>query len=233
VSDWKFRPHGPLEQLAENLWRVEALLGDGPLHRVMTVARRSDGGLVVHSAIALEPAAMDALDLLGPVAYLLIPNAFHRIDAPRYKARYPAVRVFCPPGARKGVEKRVPVDGTYPEFPVDRDVSLSLVDGVRDGEGLMTVRSRDGVTLVFNDLVFNMPHAGGFPGFMVRHVMRSSGGPRVSRLARVALVKDARRARAALEALADTPGLVRVIVSHHELIRERPGDALRLAASTL
>jgi len=73
----------------------------------------------------------------------------------------------------------------------------------------------------------------GFSGFVFKHVTRSSGGPRVSRIARLFLVKDKAAFRAHLERLASTKDLRRVIVSHHETITEDPAGALRAVAATL
>ncbi len=58
TAEWRVLAHGPAEPLAENLWRVEGALPGMSLRRVMTVAKRTDGRLVVHSAIALEEGAM-------------------------------------------------------------------------------------------------------------------------------------------------------------------------------
>ncbi len=233
MSDWKVSPHGPLEKLSDNLWRVEGDLPGGPLKRVMAVVRRADGRLVIHSAIALEEPAMRELEALGEPAFLLVPNGYHRLDAPRYQRRYPNIAVYCPRGSRKKVAERVTVAGAYEDLPPDPSMQLGYVDGVRDLEGLLTVRSADGVTLVINDLLFNMPHVPGPMGFVIRHVMASSGGPRVSRLARLALVKDKARFAAALRALADTPELRRIVVSHHETISDDAAGVLRAVASSL
>ena len=54
---------------------------------------------------------MAQLDALCPVEHIVVPNGFHRLDAPRYKTRYPKARVYCPPGARKKSEQRIAVDG--------------------------------------------------------------------------------------------------------------------------
>jgi hypothetical protein len=232
--DWVVKPHGPLEQLADNLWRVEGSTGRGPLMRVMTVVRRSDGRLLIHSAIALDEPGMRALEALGPVALMLVPNGFHRMDAPRYKARYPELKVYAPRGSRARIAEKVAVDGTYEELPADPSMHLEYLDGVADGEGVLWVHHGDGHhTLVLNDLVFNMPHAAGPAGIVVRYVFGSSGGPRVSRLGRLALIRDKARAKSALERLADTPGLERVVVSHHQVIARDPAGVLRAVAAAL
>ena len=87
---------------------------------------------------------------------------------------------------------------------------------------------------MLNDLVFDMPHAEGLGGLVVRHVFASSGGPRVSRLGRLFLIEDAARARASLEALAATPDLARLVVSHHGVRHGADAAAaLRTAAASL
>ena len=88
-------------------------------------------------------------------------------------------------------------------------------------------------SVVLNDAVFNMKHQPGLSGLVLRYVTASSGGPRVSRLAKLALVKDREALRAHLLRLAETPGLRRLIVSHHELVSDDAAGALRQAAATL
>src|SRR5687767_7163258 len=112
-QEWKVLPHGPIEKLEDNLWRVEGSLPGGmPLKRVMTVARLRDGQLVIHNAIALGPAEMAELERFGKPAYLIVPNAYHRLDAKIWKDRYPQIAAGCPAGARAKVSEVVPVDFT-------------------------------------------------------------------------------------------------------------------------
>lgn len=232
-SDWKVLPHSPIEKLSPRVWRVEGSLAHGPLKRVMTIAKRADGRLVVHNAMALEESAMKEIEAFGPVAFLVVPNAMHRLDAPRFAKRYADAKVYCPAGSRKKVADVVRVDGTYADFPADAHVSFETLAGTGDSEGVMIVKDEDGTTLVLNDAVFNMPHAGGFGGFVLEHLMGSSGGPRVSRLGKLLLVKDKAAFKAHLARLGDVPDLRRVIVSHHETITSEPGRTLRDVAASV
>lgn len=232
LSRWQVFPHGPLEQLEDNLWRVEQPLPRSPLHRVFSVARMNDGKLLFHSAIALEEPAMRSLEGAGSPAFLVVPNGFHRLDARIFKERYPALRVVAPRGSRVKVEEVVPVDLTCEQFPGDESVRMETLDGTGEQEAVLIVRSGERTTLVFNDAVFNMPHQPGLPGLALR-ALGSSGGPRVSRLARLLLVKDRGAFRSHLERLAGLPGLARVIVSHHEVVERDAAGILRRVASTL
>ena len=122
-------PHGPLQELSENLWRVEGDLPHFSMKRVMTVARLHTGALLIHSAIALDEASMKRLEAWGTPAILLIPHVRHRMDAARFKRRYPALRVFAPPGVVAKAQAVVNVDGTYSDVPKDPTVTLELLDG--------------------------------------------------------------------------------------------------------
>ncbi|MET0400781.1 MAG: hypothetical protein ABW123_00205 [Cystobacter sp.] len=220
------RSHGPLERLAENLWRVEGSLPNMSLKRVMTVARRMDGSLVIHNAIALGDKEQQELEALGPLAVLIVPNGMHRLDAPAYKKRYPSLRVYAPRGSREKVEEALAVDGTYEDFVADDSVRLEMLNGVKDLEGAMLVRSRDGTTLVLNDALFNMDRKKDVLGWLITTVLGSAPGPRVSRLSKWVFVKDARALREDFERYAALPGLVRLVVSHE---KTEHGSAAALA----
>ncbi|MEQ8277987.1 MAG: hypothetical protein RMA76_28055 [Deltaproteobacteria bacterium] len=166
-------------------------------------------------------------------AFLVVPNGYHRMDAAAFKARYPNIAMVCPRGAKKRVEKVVPVDLTYDAYDSDDVVRLAHLDGVAEGEGVMTVVDEEGATVVLNDSVFNVPHGSGLTGFVFKYVTQSTGGPRVSRVFRWFMMKDRAALRGALEGLAATPRLRRVIVSHHRVIDEAPEQTLRSVAAAL
>jgi hypothetical protein len=231
-AHWPVHPHGPIEKVADNLWRVEGDLPGMPLKRVMIVARMRDGRLVIHGAMALGEEAMKRLEALGEPAVMLVPSGYHRMDAPRYARRYPAMRVYCPRGSRDRVCAVVRVDGTFEDFEGDESVRALHLDGIGDQEGVVRVVSEDGATLVFNDVLFNMPHAPGLGGVFTR-LIGLSGGPRVSRTGRFFLLKDPRALARRFVALAGTRDLVRVTVAHHETITGDPSQALREVALSL
>lgn len=233
-SEWTVLAHGPIEHLAENLWWVRGSIPMMSLKRVMVVVRLNDGRLVIHNGIALEQAAMEEIERWGNPAFLIVPNGAHRLDAPAYKARYPHVQVLCPRGARTRVEEVVKVDGTYEDFPVDDTVRFETLHGVADGEGAMIVRSADGQTVVLNDAMFNMDRKRDPLGFLFTTLLGSAPGPRVSRLAKLAFIKDKSALRADFARYAELPNLARVIVAH-EKVASGPAakDALQAAMQYL
>jgi hypothetical protein len=232
-TTWEVLPHLPIEKLESNLWRVQGTLSGMALKRVMTVVRLEDLRLVVHSAIALDEASMAEIEAWGRPSVLLVPNALHRVDAPAWVQRYPDIDVWCPRGGRRKIEQVVPVRGDYGDLELDDTVTIETLDGVAKTEGVLTVRSQSKTTLVFNDALFNMPHGSGVQGLIFRYLTQSTGGPRVTRLFRLLAVKDRAAFAAHLRRLAQTPDLIRIIVSHHRMIIDRPGEVLREVAEKL
>jgi len=228
-DSWQVFPHRPLEKLEPNLWRVEGDLPNANGTRVMTIVKMRDGGLLIHNAIALEDALMAQIEAFGTPSVLVVPNGFHRLDAKVFKQRYPQLKVVCPAGARKRVAEVLPVDATYADAPSDADVRLFHLDGTKDNEGVLEVKSGDKTTFVLNDCVNNLPKMGGFFGFL----LAPTGKPSVPRIARWMMIKSKPAFRAHLEQLAATPNLSRIIVSHGALLTDRPQDVLRTVAAAL
>lgn len=238
-TNWKVLAHDPLRQLAENLWHVEGDLPGMPLRRHMIVARLGNGDLVIHNAIAMDDAGMAALEALGRPAWLVVPNGWHRIDAARFKARYPDLKVVCPAGARVKVEQVVAVDATYDTLPQadpgDDTVRFEHFGGGAQPEGAMWVRSADGATVVLTDAFFNLPHGKGFFWFVYGRLFGNTGGPRVTTIARTMFIKgETRKAyKAWLERAAARSDLVRVVPGHGAILVDHPAAALAKVAATL
>lgn len=233
---WRVREHGPIEKLSDNLWRVEGSLPGMSLRRTMTVVRKQSGELVIHSAIALEESAQRALEGWGRPTYLIIPNRGHTLDAAAYKARYPRLKIYTPRGGIQQVNEKMhaQVDGGYEDFPSNEEVRLQTLHGVNDGEGVMLVRSGDGLTVVLNDAVMNMDRKRDLLGFVFTTLMGSAPGPRVSRFAKLMFVKDQGALRKDLLRFAALPDVKRLIVAH-EKVAEGPEarNALERAATFL
>ncbi len=227
-------PHDSIQKLSENLWRVEGALPHLGGRRVMTVARLSDGRLVIHSAITLNEEAMCELESFGKPAVLLIPHKRHRMDAPYFKQRYPELRVFAPRAVVPKAREVVAVDGTYDDFDGDATVRLEMLDGIGDSEGAMIVRSTDGTTVILNEVVFDMGPPRNLAARVLTRLIGLRPGPRVTPVVRLELVTDRRALRKHLERLAAIPDLTRLIVSHEKMSSgARASLALAHAARTL
>jgi len=73
-----------LRALARDLWCLDAdLRVQAGFHLPirMTVIRLADGGLWLHSPVAIDEATAAAIDALGPVRHIVAPNLLHHLFA--------------------------------------------------------------------------------------------------------------------------------------------------------
>ena len=233
LERWEVLPHGKLTEVDENILTVT-----GEIHmpmkfpRRMTVVRLRDSNLVVFSAIALDEDEMHALEAYGQPAYLVVPNDHHRLDAKIWKQRYPNMQVVAPAGAREKVEEVVHVDTTDPNFN-DPNVRYLTVAGTRDHEAALIVRTRNGTTLVLNDLVGNIRDSSGFGGWLLRMMEFAGDAPHIPKPVKLKMVADKVALRAQLTQWAELESLNRVLLSHGDTIEERPSQALLELVSSL
>jgi len=231
-DEWKVLAHEPLLTLADNLLWARGAIPMMSLKRTMLVVRMSGGQLLIHNGIALGEAQMAEIERFGTPTYLIVPNGGHRLDAPAYKKRYPALRVFAPKGSRERVAQVVAVDGAYEDFPNDDVVRCETLHGVGESEGALIVNSLDGVSVVLNDCMFNMDRKRDPLGFLFTTLLGSAPGPRVSRLAKLAFIKDKPALRADFERYATLPNLTRVIVAHEKVASGPDARAALLQAAS-
>lgn len=93
-------PHGPLHQIAGNTWQVTGSLAKGHVPRNMVVHKMANGGLWLHSVVALDETRVQELAALGRPEIMVVPSGLHRLDAAVYRARFPQLQVLCPRAAR-------------------------------------------------------------------------------------------------------------------------------------
>ena len=232
-DEWKVQKHGPIEMLAEGLHTVagEIDMPLGHFPRRMTVLTLKGGRLAVWSAIPLREPEMAQLESMGPVDFLIVPGASHRLDLRAWKRRYPAARVVCPPGAREAVAEAVPVDATTNVFD-DPSVTFMAVPGVDDKEAALLVRRPDGTTLVVNDIIANVRHPDGLGAKVMARLMGFGvKEPKMPWVGEKMFVKDHAAIAGALRAWAAEPALARIVVSHGDVITDHPREVLeRIAA---
>ena len=194
-----------------------------PIGRRMTVARLGSGALLVHNAVACDDATMAAIDALGPVRWIVVPSRYHKMDAHALATRYLDAAVVTPRGSIDRVREVCRVDGELDLLPEDPALRWEPLDGVPAECVLVHTDARGDATLVFNDAFMNLP--GRLPGFrgLVVKLIGSTGGPKVTRTARTAIVRDKRAYADHLRRLAATPRLARVVPAHGDVIRD--GDA--------
>lgn len=231
---WTVLPHDPIAELAPNLWNIDAPVPGMPLRRRMVVVKLEDGRLVLHNGVCLDEASMQRLESWGEPAFVIVPCAYHRIDAHAFGQRYPQAKVLAPAQSAAKVREVVRVDGTLADLPKSAHLQAEPLTGSKLGEHVLRVTHDGDVTLVFNDAVMNNPHGKGLWWWTYRYLTRSTGGPMVTGLFKLAGVNDRNGLRRDLERLADTPGLVRVIPGHGLILEgDAAAQGLRTAAGTL
>jgi hypothetical protein len=233
-KDWTVQPHGPLEALDEGLLTVagEIVMPLGRFPRRMTVVGLNRGRVAIWSPVPLREPEMARIEALGEVTFLIVPGVGHRLDIQAWRARYPKARVVCAPGARKAVEEVVQVDEVGDVFR-DPAVRMEAAPGVGEMEAILWVR-REGATLVVNDILANVRHPHGLGAhIMARLLGFGVDHPRMPKVGKKMFVKDARALAAGFRAWAAEPDLVRVVVSHGDILTEDVRGVLERAASEI
>jgi hypothetical protein len=104
-------PYEPLNEpkpVAPEVWIVDGpevafgYLGVKlPFPTRMTVVRLPDGGLWLHSPVALDTGLVSRLLALGPVRFLIAPNTLHYSWMGEWRARFPDAQAHGVPGLEK------------------------------------------------------------------------------------------------------------------------------------
>lgn len=227
----KILPHGDFEQLSENLWTLEGALPHGPLPRTMTVYRMKDGGLWIHSAIAVEPEYLRKLESFGKPSYLVVPNTMHRLDAGFYKEAYPDLKVVCPAGAREKVEKEV--DDTCENAFAKTDVRADVLPGVKSIELAYELPLPDGKrAMVFNDVIANVPSLKGLGGLLLK-AMGRIGFFRTPPITKLILLESREDFKSWLLQQSQRRDISVITVSHGQSVRNQIPQLFRRAATMM
>ena len=200
-ADHTLFPHDLPTLVAPGLWRVVGSLAF-PLKRNMFVLKLPDGGLLLHSVVAMNDAGLAALEALGRPAIMVVPHPMHVMDAPFYKARYPHLRVVGRADAGARV-KGVSFDGTPEQVLPALGIGVHLAAGMKIDEIVLDVPIGDGRGLLFTDLVGQNE---GATSFLLK-LLGPPGGAGVARIVRFRQIADKGAVRDFLRSPAETPGL--------------------------
>lgn len=90
------------EVVPGHIWTQQRTLwfGGVRLRSRTTVVRLRDGTLWVHSPAPSSDEVCRALEALGRVAWIVVPNKFHHLNAPAMKQRYPGATLVAPASVR-------------------------------------------------------------------------------------------------------------------------------------
>ncbi len=233
INNWngKVCAHGEITKLDERLWYVTGSLPHGNVPRNMVIYRLSSGGLLIHSAVALKQEYMKQLEALGSLDYMIVPNKYHRLDAPLFKHRYPEIKVTCPSSIKTHVERKVMADCAIEEVAEEIGIKYHVSTGFRPGDLVYEFDITGGKALVFCDLVFNLEHLKGLDGWLLK-ILGSTGFFGSTWIARLQM-KDKGAVKSLLLDLAEIPDLKMIVPSHGKPILENCNEKLKEAASLL
>ena len=236
-SNWDdhIHTHGTLESVGPGLWQVTGSLPRSALPRNMHIWRAPSGGLLIHSAICLNDEGMLALDMLGPVNWIVVPCALHRADVLPYRERYPDAQILCPLAAETKVEEVVTVDAHCETVLPTLGIEVLEPKGLKPFELHLIIPLEDGTNaLITTDSLFNLgPNPpSGFGGLILKWI--GSVGPLgMTRLGRFLLLEDGDEWRTHLQNLSKIPNLSVLCMAHGDAIRSDVSAALEDAVSRL
>jgi hypothetical protein len=227
---WTVLPHGKPTRINE---RIMAVVGELKmplleLPRRMTVVRLKSGDLVVFSAIALLEPDMRELEAFGRPRFLVVPSERHRLDAPGYLARYPAMTIVAPRGGARKISEVVRVDTSTPDFG---DATVRYVEIAADSA--LEVEGDDGLTVIVNDLIGDIHDQTGLGGWLLKVMGFAGDEPHVPAPVKLMLGKHKSQVAQLFRRWAEREDLRRIIVSHGDLIEVDPRGALRKLAASL
>ncbi len=190
-----------------------------------TIVRLGGDGLWVHSPCAPTDDVCAALDALGEVRFIVVPNRFHHLEVPRFKERYPNAVVV----GQKSAEARNP--DLSVALPTDHP---SYVDATPE----LTTVSLDGVPFLDEQVFFHEPTQSLIAAdLLISANERDHFTWRISarlfgRYGKIKTPPDVAwntqaslELAASIERLAEFP-LKRIVVAHADPIVERPTEQL-------
>src|SRR5690606_24382262 len=150
----------PPAPVAPDVWSLERLLrmpGGLRLSTRTTIVRLASRGLLVVSPPPAEPGGLEAIDALGRVDEILVPNSFHYLYAPAFAARHPGAKLRVAPGLPARVPSFPPVQeiATTGPSPWGPDIEHRVLGPVR-GVSEVALFHRPSATLVVTDLAFHV-----------------------------------------------------------------------------
>lgn len=176
-----YEPIDVLKPVAPDLWIVDGpRIGFGvgpfefPFTTRMTVIRLRNGDLILHSPVALAPALRAAVELLGPVRFLVAPNSLHYWWLPDWKGVFPGAEVLAVRGLQERAKRQIAVDRLLvaDNSPWPTEIDLLVVRGDVLTEAVLFHRASR--TLILTDLIENF-EPGRIHSWFLRLLVRLAG----------------------------------------------------------
>lgn len=223
----------PPVAIAPGIWSIERRLrmpGGPRLPNRSTVVRLASGGLLVVSPPPVEPGGLDALDALGAVEEVLVPNSFHHLYTRGFLERHPGATLRTAPGVHARVADLPRGEELSPgAAPASWNgcVEHAVLGPVR-GMAEVGLFHRPSATLILTDAAFHMVR---YDSRFERAAWRFAGVPAgfgPSRSARMTLLRDRAIAAAFLTNVLTWP-FARILVAHGDPLERDAHAAFRRA----
>jgi hypothetical protein len=195
-----------------------------------TVVRLAGGALWVHSPGEPTDAACGALDALGEVRWIVVPNRFHHLQTAATAARYPRAVVVAPETARArnpNVPRSLRADDPmYARATPELDVVP--FDGVPFLDETVFFHAASG-TLIATDLLLSACARDHWTWRLAARALGRYGKVGTPPEVRIA-TRPSAAAAASLARMGALP-LQRILVAHADPITDRPAEQLAAAWS--
>lgn len=196
----------------------------------MNVVRLGDGGLFVHSPVALDEPTRRAIDALGEVRFVVAPSVFHHMYVAQWMAAYP--RAYF--GACPGLEWKRPdlaftgVLGDQPNPEWADDLEQVYFSSRRENEVVFFHRKSG--TMITCDALLNL---GNHPSLRTRLSARLMGNtaPGFGWPERI-MIRNRPLARRQIDRILEWP-IERILLAHGDLVAADGREVVRRAYAWL
>jgi hypothetical protein len=213
-----------LEPLVQDVWTARAPFRflSFAIGNRMTVVRLPDGGVLLHSPIAIDDTLRAEIDKIGPVRHIVAPNLFHHLFVRPAMQAYPEAKLHAVPElAKKRPDLRI--DHTLGESTWDGAITTVTIPGTMLRETVL-FHAPSG-TLISADLLEYFERC---DEAWTRTYLKAAGVYQKAtwnRLLRF-LYRDRKAARPAIDKLLELP-IERITISHGDNITTDARGALR------
>jgi len=221
------------DPIADGIWchRAQYRFGALELPHAVTVMRKRDGGLIVHSPAMIDDATREALDLLGSVSTIVWPSWWHDLYLRAWADAYPDARLFVAPDLRSKVTGMSNARILSESSDVDADLDIIAVDGLNVWFDEFVFLHRPSKALVVADLVVNVGPDLPFPTSAFFALMGARSGPFIPWFYRL-VARDKQRLRSQLDRISELDFEL-LVVGHGDNIFSNAREAFAAAVDRL
>ena len=222
---WETTPLDPLVEHEDNLWSIG---GELPwmrgMNRRMAIAKTRDGRLVFYNAVPVDDATLERIRGWGKPWLLVIPHHQHMRYGHAFAEKL-GVITCTPDGQLAKVQARIPSALPFSKIELDDTMRLGTFESSKLHEGYLVVKSGPRTSLAVSDVVMNLNKTN-----LKFKLLGFAGGPKIVFFAKVAFIKSTKLLKQELRALAQEPGMSRVIVAHGDVIESGGKEVLEHVA---